>query len=178
MSKVDQETANLWTAFQDHALRGLDQKVGWRNFLSLSIDPSFESHERLALCRSEGECTWRYAAWDPSVDRKRCFPSPEGLLRLKLRKIDPTYRVATGAVSAEDLQALVRCTKNLNLPVGGVRQDVGLDGTFHALSIGDPYMESTYKWWEALPEEWSPLVDLHSRLLGLLQSARETAIDE
>lgn len=177
MSKIDQEAENLWTAFQDQALMGLDQNVGWRNFLSLSIDPPFESHERLALCRSEDKCTWRYAAWDPSVDRKRCLQSPEGILRLKLRKLDPTYRIATGTVGAEDLHALLRCTKSLSLPMGGVRQGVGLDGTFHALSIGDPYMESTYKWWESLPEEWSPLADLHSRLLGILQCARETAID-
>ncbi|MBK9577941.1 MAG: hypothetical protein IPO40_12775 [Fibrobacteres bacterium] len=168
------EAANLWMAFQDQALRGLDQVAGWRNFLSLSIDPSFESHERLALCRVKDDCTWRYAVWDASADSKRCFQSPEAILRLKLRKIDPTYRVATGAVLAEDLHALLHSTKGLRLPVGGSSKGVGLDGTFYTISVGDPMMESIFKWWESLPEEWSPLADLHSRLLGILQRARES----
>lgn len=174
MTFADQEATNLWMAFQDQALRGLDQVAGWRNFLSLSIDPSFDSHERLALCRSEGDCRWRYAVWDTSADSKRCFQSPEAILRLKLRKIDPTYRVATGAVLAEDLQALLHSTKDLRLPVGGTRKSFGLDGTFHSISIGDPWMDSTFKWWGSLPEEWSPLADLHSRLLGILQRARDS----
>ena len=77
--------------------------------------------------------------------------------------------VRNAAVKAADLEPLVRCLHDLELPPK-TTEFIGLDGVTYLLrySLSSMSTEEKFSWWSELPPEWQALQPVLDRLDALI----------
>jgi len=91
-------------------------------------------------------------------------------IRHWMTRKDGKRRSTKYQLRTEDVDLILDEISNLNVPASP-EHELGCDGGYTEIEIGDYGGKSLYRWWSIPPAGWEPLDALVERLLGLLPLA-------
>jgi hypothetical protein len=107
--------------------------------------------------------------WDQVADAA-CFANPIERLRHP-QPMAPTLVHARQALPQPDASQLARDVAALAVQLAPQAHHLGLDGTTYVLTVGDSFAESSIRWWQSPPSNWTDVARLADRVVALVDAA-------
>jgi hypothetical protein len=83
----------------------------------------------------------------------------------------PTLVHARQALPQPDASQLARDVAALAVQLAPQAHHLGLDGTTYVLTVGDSFAESSIRWWQSPPSNWTDVARLADRVVALVDAA-------